>query len=820
MALGPVGDAASYSGRSHSCSHSHRWGCCFAPMVMCCFVLACLDCNHGTQRHIIVVEAFVLSPMPKHRALNQHNTHAPSMMIGTATRPSSIVSIRRHAANSDESASASSSSSASSPSSLSSSSATDGHDWSVADNWDALSSENPENMVVDYDVPFSEIAKQAARRLEQDNLAAEMAMDSNSYGYSYDDSNNDGGGGGMIDNVLDSINDANITDATDTPSQQKTRNTNKSTNTAEDQEEAWVHSIVDDIHTSYAKDDPPLYGDYDVPFSEIAKQAARRLEQDNLAAEMAMDSNNYGHSYDDSSNDDGGGGGGGMIDNVDSINDANVTDAPSQQKSSKANKSTNIHTNTKDQEEAWVHSIVDDIHTSYAKDDPPLYDTGFEKHVQSRSFVDDMGKQIAMLVRCNESPESMLVEEGRALAPLTDDDLNDVTQLVECVSGRCQPTDFLVSAVSTMFHKHSTLDDATQAHVLTRTGVASWMEEALASENEGKVSSHDKRVIAAISKYGTYGSGHLLEHEFLQLYSETLLGGRELKATSMESAHNHHLRFRSKEIAAVFRDIRGHGIKTPVETERSMAESRLRQQYGAATAMESHERSNRLESMMDECEILDWDNHFEEESADVADSATNHREASGSKSSHRSVALVPNTKIPLYMKDGEFIFIDEESCIGCMKCANVAPSSFLMLESGRARTFDQRGSPDVEAAVRSCPVSCMHQVSYRELAEFESARDEGDGRTDHRHLGKAHIPLHVAMRDSDASHRSSWYHTLKHRCLMSSNCPQKGCFDCPKYSQPGDNPYWKEKNRANDHKRAQYLVESGEADFIRKFVEL
>ena len=88
-----------------------------------------------------------------------------------------------------------------------------------------------------------------------------------------------------------------------------------------------------------------------------------------------------------------------------------------------------------------------------------------------------------------------------------------------------------------------------------------------------------------------------------------------------------------------------------------------------------------------------------------------------------------------------------------------------MLETGRARTFNQRSGSDVEQAVASCPVSCMHPVSFRELKEYETARDEGDGRTDHRHLGKGHIPLYVAGIDSDMNRRSSWYHTLKHRCL-------------------------------------------------------
>jgi ferredoxin len=168
------------------------------------------------------------------------------------------------------------------------------------------------------------------------------------------------------------------------------------------------------------------------------------------------------------------------------------------------------------------------------------------------------------------------------------------------------------------------------------------------------------------------------------------------------------------------------------------------------------------------------------------------------------------------------VFVDEESCIGCMQCANVAPNAFVMVESGRARTFQQRSGADVEQAVASCPVSCMHSVSYQELKEFEIARDEGDDRTDHRHLGhkRGHTPLNVAGIDSDRNLRSSWYHTLKEKCLISSNCPQNACYDCPKYSKPGQNPFFVAKHKKSEHIRAEYFIENGEVDDWRKTADL
>lgn len=106
------------------------------------------------------------------------------------------------------------------------------------------------------------------------------------------------------------------------------------------------------------------------------------------------------------------------------------------------------------------------------------------------------------------------------------------------------------------------------------------------------------------------------------------------------------------------------------------------------------------------------------------------------------------------------VFIDDESCIGCSQCATIAPAAFKMLQdTGRARAFYQRNTDEIEHAVLSCPVNCMHMVSYDELKEMESSRDNESfgGRM-------AHVPVHVAGRDSDANRKSSWYHYLKAKC--------------------------------------------------------
>jgi hypothetical protein len=98
-----------------------------------------------------------------------------------------------------------------------------------------------------------------------------------------------------------------------------------------------------------------------------------------------------------------------------------------------------------------------------------------------------------------------------------------------------------------------------------------------------------------------------------------------------------------------------------------------------------------------------------------------------------------------------------------------------MLEDGRARTFQQRKGPDVKQGVATCPVNCMHFVSYDELKELEIVRDKGDGRDDHQHMGhrRGHTPLHVAGMDSDNNHRSSWYHYIKNKCCCKFPCSKR-----------------------------------------------
>jgi hypothetical protein len=301
------------------------------------------------------------------------------------------------------------------------------------------------------------------------------------------------------------------------------------------------------------------------------------------------------------------------------------------------------------EEDLWINDVVDEIHNSFSTLDPPLYDTGFESHTTTVSYIDDVGKEIAMLVRCNERPEELLVETGRALPPLTNDEKNNPLQLVNISQDGFQSTYFLEESVSKIFRRHATKDVDGEL-VLNREGVANWMTQALRTEkHEGKVSPHDKRIIQIISKYSAYGTGRLLECDLQDLYLSTIVGDSVDSSKSLERQ----LQLRQPFVGAVLRDIRNHGILPPVEAEHKELADEIREKYGAANAVETQASAVDIEMIMDECEILDWD-HRSEHSQGSDPSGSDRKQASRSKSSHKIMDMACDSKTPLYVKDGEF----------------------------------------------------------------------------------------------------------------------------------------------------------------------
>lgn len=70
-------------------------------------------------------------------------------------------------------------------------------------------------------------------------------------------------------------------------------------------------------------------------------------------------------------------------------------------------------------------------------------------------------------------------------------------------------------------------------------------------------------------------------------------------------------------------------------------------------------------------------------------------------------------------------FVDEVNCIGCGKCVRACPASFYIEPSkyGRARVVAQGASSieEIEIAMETCPVDCIHWVTSPQLSLLETA---------------------------------------------------------------------------------------------------
>lgn len=68
------------------------------------------------------------------------------------------------------------------------------------------------------------------------------------------------------------------------------------------------------------------------------------------------------------------------------------------------------------------------------------------------------------------------------------------------------------------------------------------------------------------------------------------------------------------------------------------------------------------------------------------------------------------------------VWVDEAVCIGCRYCAHVAGNTFVVEPDwGRSRAMRQDGdsTETIQEAIDTCPVDCIHWVSYEELPALE-----------------------------------------------------------------------------------------------------
>jgi hypothetical protein len=71
--------------------------------------------------------------------------------------------------------------------------------------------------------------------------------------------------------------------------------------------------------------------------------------------------------------------------------------------------------------------------------------------------------------------------------------------------------------------------------------------------------------------------------------------------------------------------------------------------------------------------------------------------------------------------------------------------------------------------------------------------------------------------DNFRAYTSPWFPCVP---LASSDCPNRGCYDCPNFRNPGDNPYFKAKQKKANEARVKDMMANGDADMYRKTAEL
>jgi hypothetical protein len=291
------------------------------------------------------------------------------------------------------------------------------------------------------------------------------------------------------------------------------------------------------------------------------------------------------------------------------------------------------------EEHAWLKDTLDNILTVSEEDNDDDDDQDQDSRTGSTEkldgldkerFVDDMGREIALLVRCNKSPEDMLIQEGRALPPLTEEQRNDVTQLVTIVRGKTEGwhmSDFFEEAVAAIFDTHAVAVDDDNQNVLDAVGVAAWMKKSLGAEEPGPIGQHNQRVRLTIATFSKYGSGHLDRDDFRNLYMAAIVG---------ESTPEwRQLNYRAFEIMGVWRDLRNHGIVSPVETMRAELMEEFGSKYKTGPSS--------FDDFMDESAFL--------EEGIVDDLFGRGKRI---KSSHEMVELASDKKTPLWIRDGDF----------------------------------------------------------------------------------------------------------------------------------------------------------------------
>jgi len=307
------------------------------------------------------------------------------------------------------------------------------------------------------------------------------------------------------------------------------------------------------------------------------------------------------------------------------------------------------NTNQSSDEDDFVSEVVDTIHSAiWDHDGPALYDTNekFDKYANSIDYSDELGKEISLLVRCNEVPDNMNVEEGRALPDLLDEHKYNIQQLVveklvtgdEQSTSQYEPTAFFSNAILKMFQYTSRFSKGLKKEgplVLTKEAVAKWMARSL----DEQIGTYDRRVGATVARYGT--KGVMDQDQFMHLYMEAATSDMIEDVESWKKVESlKRIKLAQPNFMNVWRDLENHGFSPPIVIERQ----RMQEKIDAEFDMKEKKVRADTNNFMDECEILEWgDNEH-----------SSPRPSSRNKSSHELVEMCTDNKTPKRLRDGDF----------------------------------------------------------------------------------------------------------------------------------------------------------------------
>jgi len=278
-------------------------------------------------------------------------------------------------------------------------------------------------------------------------------------------------------------------------------------------------------------------------------------------------------------------------------------------------------------------------------------------------------------------------------------------------------TPFFKEATEKMFNTHSINiaegEEVEPIYVLDRNSISQWMTTCLHSPFKSNdladqvsppvpsnvsIGPHDPSVNAILSRYSQqHGSGQLTLDDFQMLYLEVAFAGynRDIyhkkivlkdeqyqiipsidAGIILQGRKNTEKMLKKASLSIIWRDLEGHDIYSPAENEHiKMIKDMEQLQLSISSNAAKIDHQNLL---MDECLLFDeYTDRLSNSISTISDNESDmigieqsyneymNEEKKKEKSSHQLVEFAYDGKTTKWIRDGEFVFIDEETCIGC-----------------------------------------------------------------------------------------------------------------------------------------------------------